>query len=129
MNPQWSIVELAHMELSGPSIKSAFATCVERGATSIVVSPLFLLPGRHWAKDIPNLCAEASKASGNVEFVVASPLGAHELLAQLLQARIEHCVAAARGEKEACDICVRENRDRCQKRCGDTLVPRDIEEI
>ena len=42
------IVELAHMEISEPSIEVAFGRCVEQGATLVAVSPFFLSPGRHW---------------------------------------------------------------------------------
>src|SRR6478735_7812030 len=55
------IVEPAHMELAEPSIATAFARCVERGATTVVVFPYFLLPGRHWDEDIPRLAALAAK--------------------------------------------------------------------
>src|SRR6187551_3044467 len=54
------IVEPAHMELAEPSIATAFARCVERGATTVVVFPYFLLPGRHWSEDIPRLAAAAA---------------------------------------------------------------------
>src|SRR5256885_3572444 len=56
-----SIVEPAHMELAEPSIATAFARCVVRGATTVVVFPYFLLPGRHWNEDIPRLAAAAAK--------------------------------------------------------------------
>ena len=52
-----SIVEPAHMELAEPSIATAFARCVKRGATTVLVFPYFLLPGRHWNEDIPRLAA------------------------------------------------------------------------
>src|SRR4051794_33907764 len=55
------IVEPAHMELAEPSIATAFARCVARGATSVVIFPYFLLPGRHWHDDIPRLAAAAAK--------------------------------------------------------------------
>ena len=42
------IVELAHKEISEPSIEIAFGRCVEQGATLVAVSPFFLSPGRHW---------------------------------------------------------------------------------
>src|SRR4051812_40399269 len=44
----YDIVEPAHMELAEPSIASAYARCVERGATKVVVTPFFLGPGKHW---------------------------------------------------------------------------------
>ena len=57
---RYQIVEPAHMELAEPSIATAFARCVERGATTVVVFPYFLLPGRHWNDDIPRLAAAAA---------------------------------------------------------------------
>lgn len=39
-------------ELAEPSIKDAFDSCVQRGATRIIISPFFLLPGKHWSKVI-----------------------------------------------------------------------------
>ncbi|XP_078172895.1 uncharacterized protein LOC144566749 isoform X2 [Carex rostrata] len=46
----YQIVEPAHMELAEPTIKDAFAKCVQHGATRVIVSPFFLFPGRHWHK-------------------------------------------------------------------------------
>ena len=60
----FSIVEPAHMELAEPSIATAFTRCIERGASSVVVFPYFLLPGRHWNDDIPRLAAEAGGVVG-----------------------------------------------------------------
>src|SRR5258708_36952550 len=54
------IVEPAHMELAEPSIATAYARCVERGAEQIVVCPFFLGPGKHWTPDIPRLTAAAA---------------------------------------------------------------------
>ena len=51
----YDIVEPAHMELAEPSIATAFDRCVERGATMVVIQPYFLLPGKHWNQDIPEL--------------------------------------------------------------------------
>ena len=35
----YDIVEPAHMELCEPSIATAYARCVERGATKVIVTP------------------------------------------------------------------------------------------
>ena len=48
----YDVVEPAHMELAEPSIGTAYAKCVERGATRIMVCPFFLGPGKHWTSDI-----------------------------------------------------------------------------
>ena len=50
---QLSLVEPAHMELSEPSIATAYRRCAEQGATRVVCFPFFLSPGRHVQEDIP----------------------------------------------------------------------------
>ena len=82
------IVEPAHMELAEPSIATAFARCVDRGATEVVVLPYFLGPGRHWTTDIPNLTAAAAGQFPEVAYRVAPPLGLDDLLLDLLFKRL-----------------------------------------
>ena len=102
---QWQIVEPAHMELSEPSLATAFAKCVERGAKLVVVFPYFLSPGRHWHSDIPALTATAAQAHPGVRFLVTAPLGLHELMLQVIDQRISHCLQHASGNAPECEIC------------------------
>lgn len=88
----YAIVEPAHMELAEPSIAAAFERCVERGARLIVIHPYFLLPGRHWKRDIPALAAEAARKHPDVPFLVTAPLGLHPLMAEIMSERIEDCL-------------------------------------
>ena len=67
--------EPAHMELSEPSIATAFDRCVARGATTVAVAPWFLGPGHHWDRDIPALTAEVAGRRPGVRWLVAAPLG------------------------------------------------------
>jgi sirohydrochlorin ferrochelatase len=106
------IVEPAHMELAEPSIAAAFARCVERGAGTIVVFPYFLLPGRHWHEDIPRLAAEAARHHPGVRYLVTAPLALHPLINDIISQRIEHCLAFASGQVDACDLCT--GTDYCQ---------------
>lgn len=101
----WQIVEPAHMELAEPSIATAFGSCVERGAELVVVFPYFLSPGRHWHSDIPALAAKASQQQGGVKFLVTAPLGLHELMLQVIDQRIVHCLQHAKGNGPQCEIC------------------------
>jgi sirohydrochlorin ferrochelatase len=78
------IVEPAHMELAEPSIESAYAACVRRGATRVVCLPWFLASGRHWTRDIPSLLSQAALNHGGTTFQLAEPLGIDELMFQLL---------------------------------------------
>ncbi len=109
-----SVVQPAHMELAEPSIATAFARCVERGATTVVVFPYFLLPGRHWNEDIPRLAAAAARQHPGVRYLVTAPFGLHPLMAEVIKQRIEHCLAHTQGRAESCELCA--GTDRCQLR-------------
>jgi sirohydrochlorin ferrochelatase len=109
-----AIVEPAHMELAEPSIETAFARCVSRGAKAVVVFPYFLLPGRHWHDDIPRLAAAAARQRPGVQFLVTAPFGLHPLLDDVIRQRIEHCLAHAQGKAGECDVCA--GTDHCQLR-------------
>lgn len=108
----YDIVEPAHMELAEPSIAAAFDACVARGARTVVVSPYFLLPGRHWRQDIPALVEEAAARHPGVTYLVAAPFGLHPLMAEVVDARVAHCLAHARGEAPECEACAGTGRCR-----------------
>ncbi len=100
------------MELAEPSIETAFDRCVQQGASLVVVHPYFLLPGRHWDQDIPRLAAAAAERQEGVSFLVTAPLGLHPRMADVIQQRIEDCLAHASGEGPACPLCA--DTDKCQ---------------
>ena len=99
------IVEPAHMELASPSIAEAFDRCVERGAKQIIVCPYFLLPGKHWHEDIPNLTQDAAAAHPGIGYMVTSPIGLHPMMHDVIRSRIEGCVAHAGGSGPECEAC------------------------
>ena len=107
----YRLVEPAHMELAEPSIDQAFDTLVANGAKFVVVHPYFLLPGRHWAEDIPRLAAEAAQKHPAVRHLVTAPLGIHELMARIMDDRIRHCLQHVAGNAASCDLC--DERGRC----------------
>jgi len=107
----YPIVEPAHMELSEPSIATAFDRCVERGATTVAVAPWFLGPGNHWDRDIPALTAAAAGRHPGVRWLVAAPLGPDPLLLELVDRRVARCLEHVSGRAEACEAC--EGTERC----------------
>ena len=111
-----AIVEPAHMELAEPSIATAFDRCVACGAEMVVVFPYFLLPGRHWHDDIPRLSAAAAEKHPGVRFLVTAPFALHPLMSEVIADRIQHCLARAAGEADACDACA--GTDHCEIRGG-----------
>ena len=84
-----NIVEHAHMELAMPDIDAAYAKCANRGATHIVVLPLFLAKGKHWVRDIPSLTSQAAAKFSNTTYQIAEPLGIDDLLLDLLKKRLD----------------------------------------
>ncbi len=110
----YKIVEPAHMELAEPTIATAFTRCVQRGAEFVVVSPFFLLPGRHWSQDIPDLARSAAENHPGIRYLVTAPLGLHPALLDVIAAQIEQCVAHASGEAVECELCA--DNEKCQFR-------------
>lgn len=86
---RFAVVEPAHMELAEPSIATAYAACVRRGAKRVVVLPFFLGPGKHWTQDIPRLADEAAQRFPGTEVRVAPVLGIDDLMLDLLAKRAE----------------------------------------
>ncbi len=101
----YDIVEPAHMELAEPSIATAFAACVRRGAKHVVVCPYFLLPGRHWTEDIPALTERAAAKHPGVSYLVTAPIGLHPLMHGVIQSRIDHCLSHVAGKADECESC------------------------
>lgn len=97
----YDIVEPAHMELAEPSIATAYARCVRRGAARVVVCPFFLGPGKHWTGDIPRLARGAAADHPGTTYHVAMPLGLDELILDLLAKRVAFCA----GHEFLCDSC------------------------
>ena len=97
----YDVVEPAHMELAEPSIGTAYARCVERGAQRIVVCPFFLGPGKHWTQDIPRLTADAAAKFPDTTYHVSPTLGIDDLILDLLDKRASGCVE----NHFLCDLC------------------------
>ncbi len=102
----YTIIEPAHMELAEPSIATAFDRCVASGAKRVVISPYFLLPGKHWDQDIPALARAAARKHPGVSYLVVAPLALHPLMAQVVGSRIDHCLAHVAGDAPECEVCV-----------------------
>jgi sirohydrochlorin ferrochelatase len=83
-----AIVEAAHMELAEPTLEDATARCVAQGATSIVVHPYFLAPGRHSTSDIPGMVAALAPRYPQIYFRVTEPLGVNAIMARLMHLRV-----------------------------------------
>jgi len=98
-------VQPAHMELAEPSIDQAVSACVAQGARRIVMVPFFLLPGRHWRSDIPQLTARACHSHGGLPYLVTAPLGDSQAVVDALIARMADCLQREAQGQQGCEIC------------------------
>jgi len=95
------VVRYAHMELAEPSIESGVRSCVDAGATEVVVFPYMLSPGKHSTGDIPRMVAEAASPYPSLSVRVTSAFGVHEKLAELILGRAGLPIAHAITGDEA----------------------------
>ena len=110
------VVLYAHMELCEPSILSGVRSCVEAGATELIVFPYMLSPGKHSTGDIPRMVAAAAKDFPQLDVRVTNAFGVHEKLAELILERAGLPIANPLTADEA-GHCWHSSRD--QTACGD----------
>ena len=110
------IVRAAHMELAEPYIPEGLASCVEAGATDVVVFPYMLSPGKHSTRDIPRMVAEAALAYPHVACTVTTAFGVHDKLAEVIVERAGLRPAPAPRAGEGC--CMRPSGTP-ERYCGD----------
>ena len=75
------LVAVGYLNYSEPAFIDAVAECVEAGATRILVTPYFLVPGYFVKVDLPKAVAEAQSRFPEVVFVVAEAICFDERLA------------------------------------------------
>jgi sirohydrochlorin ferrochelatase len=80
------IQEISFLELTKPFIDEGFTRCVERGATSICVVPVFLLSAGHIKTDIPQALKPLRQKYPHIPVEMAEPFGVRD---DILNAMIE----------------------------------------
>ena len=119
----YAIVEPAHMELSEPSIASAFDRCVSRGATKVAVVPYFLSPGKHWHEDIPNITRDAALKHPGVEYVVTAPIGLNPMMKKVIETSVGYCLDQIQGKVAECASCAGTGRCKLRTAADAEVVP------
>jgi len=89
------LVEAAFLEIGAPDLTGAAGLLIARGAKRIVVIPYFLTLGTHMQRDLPRLASDASRAHGDIEIEITSPLDGHPALVQALLDRATQALDTA----------------------------------
>jgi sirohydrochlorin ferrochelatase len=85
-------VRVAHMQFAEPSIDDTVDACFREGIRDVIVVPVFLAPGKHSMKDIPRMVDEAVERHSGMTCSMASPLGAHPKIAEVIVERMRQAV-------------------------------------
>lgn len=85
-------VELGFLELTQPPLEGGIEALAARGATHIVVVPIFFAPGKHVLKDLPQRIGDAMDRFPGLEFEVAACVGEVE---GVIAAMAIHAIGAA----------------------------------
>jgi precorrin-8X/cobalt-precorrin-8 methylmutase len=93
-------VRVAYLQFAEPDIAQAITSCVDDGATKVIVHPYFLSSGMHVTSDIPEIIDEARRKYPDVEFVFTEPLGIHNKMAQVVLERINSATGLKPDEIE-----------------------------
>lgn len=93
----YQIVELGFMGLNPPSISDGVKTCIEQGATKIIVIPYFLHLGVHMQKDLPNTIEELRSVHPETEILLGNHIGFHPKLVEVVVERINELDGVRQG--------------------------------
>lgn len=83
------LIETCFLEFAAPTISQGIETCVQRGATEVIMIPIMLLQAGHSKIHIPAAIDEAKDKYPHVQFTYGRPLGIHEQIFDILKFRLE----------------------------------------
>ncbi|MBI2805640.1 MAG: CbiX/SirB N-terminal domain-containing protein [Planctomycetes bacterium] len=83
----YDVVEAAFLELAEPTIEVAGGRCVAGGVERVILFPYFLSAGVHVRRDLAEHRDRLATRFPGVRFVLAEPLGRHELLRAIVLER------------------------------------------
>lgn len=97
----YPITEPSFLELAEPNIMDGGKKCVEQGASKVVMLPYFLSAGVHVLRDLKEFKESLGAKYTHATFLLASPLGPHRLLEELLATRLKEALAPCHEETES----------------------------
>jgi sirohydrochlorin cobaltochelatase len=77
-------VELAFLEFIAPTLPDCISSLIAAGMKKIVVMPMFIAPGGHLKRDVPEMLAQLRSTWPEVEFSLAEAIGTNEIVVQAM---------------------------------------------
>jgi sirohydrochlorin ferrochelatase len=81
---RYQLIEAGFLEIAEPSIPEAIETCIESGATAVVVVPYFLAAGRHVVEDIPYIVKPVAERHPQVAIRISNHIGMSASMIRLI---------------------------------------------
>ena len=78
------LVQCAYLELCEPTLAQAAEALAQRGATHMVVVPMFLGTGKHAREDLPLLVEQLRSLHPSVKFSVQAAIGEDNRMTTLM---------------------------------------------
>ncbi|MEZ6139615.1 MAG: CbiX/SirB N-terminal domain-containing protein [Zavarzinella sp.] len=88
-------IQPSYLELCQPDIATGGRLCVAAGAKTVVMLPYFLSPGMHAIDDMQEAQAALQAEFPHVRFLLASHLGLHPLMLEIVHARANEVLSHA----------------------------------
>lgn len=83
------MIRPAFLEFAEPDLKDAVKALKSHDVSKIVIVPVFLFPGNHVEKDLPNLVEELRKEHEKIDFTITDVLASHPKFRELIEERIK----------------------------------------
>jgi sirohydrochlorin ferrochelatase len=83
------LVEHAFLQYMTPTPQNAIENCIRQQVQKIVIVPYFMQSGAHVTRDIPALVDKARKQHPDLDIVVTDYVGAHPLIAKIVEDLVE----------------------------------------
>lgn len=98
---KFKVVEISFMIKNKPNITEAIGMAAKKGVRKVVLIPVFLAPGVHTEKDIPEILGlkkgEQTLKIGELEIIYGKPIGPDRRLAEIIE---EKALNALKQEHE-----------------------------
>ncbi|MGD8189572.1 sirohydrochlorin chelatase [Brevibacillus ginsengisoli] len=92
------IIETCFLEFEQPTVTQGLQTCIQKGATRIVVIPLMLFAAGHAKLHIPHEIDEMKELYPHVTFTYGKPVGIHPNMVELLGERFQEAVHSGKHD-------------------------------
>jgi sirohydrochlorin ferrochelatase len=84
LGEHYTYVTTAFLEFATPSLEESILSCLEKGASEVVILPYFLASGNHVTRDIPEVVEKIQASHPKVKMVLKEHIGSASGMVSLI---------------------------------------------